>query len=55
MGVHPEASKSPVNVPKSSSTCSRGIFCNIKVRSGAPAAMREEEAGPESSPGASCW
>ncbi|KAM9184400.1 solute carrier organic anion transporter family member 2A1 isoform 1-T1 [Mergus octosetaceus] len=31
MGVHPEASKSPVDVPKSSSTCSRGIFCNIKV------------------------
>lgn len=33
MGVHPEAAKSPVDVPKSSSTCSRGIFCNIKVRS----------------------
>ncbi|NXI63774.1 SO2A1 protein, partial [Anseranas semipalmata] len=31
MGVHPEATKSPVNVPKSSGTCSRGIFCNIKV------------------------
>ncbi|XP_061210402.1 solute carrier organic anion transporter family member 2A1 isoform X3 [Neopsephotus bourkii] len=31
MGVHPEASKSPADVPKSSGTCSRSIFCNIKV------------------------
>lgn len=31
MGVHPEAAKSPVDIPRSSSTCSRGIFCNIKV------------------------
>ncbi|XP_032848520.1 solute carrier organic anion transporter family member 2A1 [Tyto alba] len=31
MGVHPEAGKSPVDVPKRSSTCSPGIFCNIKV------------------------
>ncbi|XP_069647865.1 solute carrier organic anion transporter family member 2A1 isoform X2 [Haliaeetus albicilla] len=31
MGVHPEASKSPADVPKRSSTCSRSIFCNIKV------------------------
>ncbi|NXO54469.1 SO2A1 protein, partial [Aramus guarauna] len=31
MGVHPEAGKSPVDVPKSSGTCSRSIFCNIKV------------------------
>ncbi|NWI97579.1 SO2A1 protein, partial [Pitta sordida] len=31
MGVHPEAGKSPADIPKSSSTCSRGIFCNIKV------------------------
>ncbi|NXF39766.1 SO2A1 protein, partial [Nyctibius bracteatus] len=31
MGVHPEASKSPLDVPKSSGTCSRSIFCNIKV------------------------
>ncbi|XP_069721340.1 solute carrier organic anion transporter family member 2A1 [Phaenicophaeus curvirostris] len=31
MGVHPEAGKSPVDVPKRSGTCSRGIFCNIKV------------------------
>ncbi|NXE91345.1 SO2A1 protein, partial [Menura novaehollandiae] len=31
MGVHPEVGKSPVDIPKSSSTCSRSIFCNIKV------------------------
>ncbi|XP_074888338.1 solute carrier organic anion transporter family member 2A1 isoform X1 [Buteo buteo] len=31
MGVHPEAGKSPADVPKRSSTCSRSIFCNIKV------------------------
>ncbi|KFW73767.1 Solute carrier organic anion transporter family member 2A1 [Phalacrocorax carbo] len=31
MGVHPEAGKSPVDVPKRSGTCSRSIFCNIKV------------------------
>ncbi|XP_076197917.1 solute carrier organic anion transporter family member 2A1 isoform X2 [Aptenodytes patagonicus] len=31
MGVHPEAGKSPVDVSKRSSTCSRSIFCNIKV------------------------
>ncbi|NXP49600.1 SO2A1 protein, partial [Heliornis fulica] len=31
MGVHPEAGKSPVSVPRSSGTCSRSIFCNIKV------------------------
>ncbi|NXL86227.1 SO2A1 protein, partial [Alectura lathami] len=31
MGAHPEVTKSPVDVPKSSGTCSRGIFCNIKV------------------------
>ncbi|NXU48715.1 SO2A1 protein, partial [Turnix velox] len=31
MGVHPEAAKSPVDVPKKSGTCSRSIFCNIKV------------------------
>ncbi|XP_027559492.1 solute carrier organic anion transporter family member 2A1 [Neopelma chrysocephalum] len=31
MGVHPEAGKSPADIPKSSSTCSRSIFCNIKV------------------------
>ncbi|NWS70307.1 SO2A1 protein, partial [Crotophaga sulcirostris] len=31
MGVHPEAAKSPVDVPKRSSTCSRSVFCNIKV------------------------
>ncbi|XP_061861862.1 solute carrier organic anion transporter family member 2A1 isoform X1 [Colius striatus] len=31
MGAHPEAGKSPVDVPKRAGTCSRGIFCNIKV------------------------
>ncbi|NXU11471.1 SO2A1 protein, partial [Pardalotus punctatus] len=31
MGVHPEVGKSPEDIPKSSSTCSRSIFCNIKV------------------------
>ncbi|XP_065496185.1 solute carrier organic anion transporter family member 2A1 isoform X2 [Caloenas nicobarica] len=31
MGVHPEAGKSPADIPKKSSTCSRSIFCNIKV------------------------
>ncbi|NXX54734.1 SO2A1 protein, partial [Scopus umbretta] len=31
MGVHPEASKSSADVPKRSGTCSRSIFCNIKV------------------------
>ncbi|NXG50788.1 SO2A1 protein, partial [Psilopogon haemacephalus] len=31
MGVHPEAGKSPVDVPKRSGPCSRSIFCNIKV------------------------
>uniref|UniRef100_A0A8C3UCE9 Solute carrier organic anion transporter family member n=1 Tax=Catharus ustulatus TaxID=91951 RepID=A0A8C3UCE9_CATUS len=31
MGVHPEVGKSPVDIPRSSSTCSRSIFCNIKV------------------------
>ncbi|KAK2538224.1 Slco2a1 [Columba guinea] len=31
MGVHPEASKPPADIPKKSSTCSRSIFCNIKV------------------------
>ncbi|XP_009283254.1 PREDICTED: solute carrier organic anion transporter family member 2A1 [Aptenodytes forsteri] len=31
MGVHPEAGKSPADVSKRSSTCSRSIFCNIKV------------------------
>ncbi|NWQ90282.1 SO2A1 protein, partial [Burhinus bistriatus] len=31
MGVHPEAGKSPVDIPKRSGTCSRSIFCNIKV------------------------
>ncbi|NXS58097.1 SO2A1 protein, partial [Brachypteracias leptosomus] len=31
MGIRPEASKHPVDVPKRSSTCSRGVFCNIKV------------------------
>ncbi|XP_071422684.1 solute carrier organic anion transporter family member 2A1 isoform X2 [Pithys albifrons albifrons] len=31
MGVHPEAAKPPADIPKSSSTCSRSIFCNIKV------------------------
>ncbi|NXI04211.1 SO2A1 protein, partial [Pachycephala philippinensis] len=31
MGVHPEVGKSPVGIPRSSSTCSRSIFCNIKV------------------------
>ncbi|XP_063264662.1 solute carrier organic anion transporter family member 2A1 [Prinia subflava] len=31
MGVRPEVGKSPVDIPKNSSTCSRGIFCNIKV------------------------
>ncbi|PKU35231.1 solute carrier organic anion transporter family member 2a1 [Limosa lapponica baueri] len=31
MGVHPEAGKPPADVPKRSGTCSRSIFCNIKV------------------------
>ncbi|NXF83862.1 SO2A1 protein, partial [Sclerurus mexicanus] len=31
MGVHPEAAKSPADIPDRSSTCSRSIFCNIKV------------------------
>ncbi|XP_030899505.1 solute carrier organic anion transporter family member 2A1 isoform X2 [Melopsittacus undulatus] len=31
MGLHPEANKSPGDVPESSGTCSRSIFCNIKV------------------------
>ncbi|XP_068881076.1 solute carrier organic anion transporter family member 2A1 [Aphelocoma coerulescens] len=31
MGVHPEVGKSPADITKSSSTCSRSIFCNIKV------------------------
>ncbi|XP_065496184.1 solute carrier organic anion transporter family member 2A1 isoform X1 [Caloenas nicobarica] len=31
MGVHPEAGKSPADIPKKSSTCSRSIFCNIKI------------------------
>ncbi|NXM75853.1 SO2A1 protein, partial [Serilophus lunatus] len=31
MGVHPEAGKPPADMPQSSSTCSRSIFCNIKV------------------------
>ncbi|XP_056355305.1 solute carrier organic anion transporter family member 2A1 [Oenanthe melanoleuca] len=31
MGVRPEVGKSPVDIPKSSSTCSRSVFCNIKV------------------------
>ncbi|NXG69644.1 SO2A1 protein, partial [Baryphthengus martii] len=31
MGIHPEASKSPAGVPRRSSTCSRSVFCNIKV------------------------
>ncbi|XP_065700693.1 solute carrier organic anion transporter family member 2A1 [Patagioenas fasciata] len=31
MGVHPEAGKPPADIPKKSSTCSRSIFCNIKV------------------------
>lgn len=56
MGVHPEAGKSPADVPKRSSTCSRSIFCNIKVRSGAwqgcaaSLAGREEDAHVESDP-----
>ncbi|XP_066050287.1 solute carrier organic anion transporter family member 2A1 isoform X2 [Chamaea fasciata] len=31
MGVHAEVGKSPADIPKSSGTCSRSIFCNIKV------------------------
>uniref|UniRef100_A0A8D2NXT2 Solute carrier organic anion transporter family member n=1 Tax=Zosterops lateralis melanops TaxID=1220523 RepID=A0A8D2NXT2_ZOSLA len=31
MGVRPEVGKSPADIPKSSGTCSRSIFCNIKV------------------------
>lgn len=57
MGVHPEAGKSSADVPKRSGTCSRGIFCNIKVRSLDPwqgctasPAGREEDACAESDP-----
>ncbi|XP_053841856.1 solute carrier organic anion transporter family member 2A1 isoform X2 [Vidua macroura] len=31
MGVRPEVGKSPVDIPKNSSTCSKSFFCNIKV------------------------
>ncbi|XP_058668275.1 solute carrier organic anion transporter family member 2A1 isoform X1 [Ammospiza caudacuta] len=31
MGVRPEVGKSPADIPKSSGTCSRSFFCNIKV------------------------
>lgn len=56
MGVHPEASKSPVDIPKRSGTCSRSIFCNIKVRSrawqgcAASPVGREEDACTERDP-----
>lgn len=56
MGLHPEVGKSPVDVPRRSGTCSRSIFCNIKVRSSAgqgcatSPAGREEDAHAENDP-----